>query len=172
VYVFSRKSFAWEGLASERIGVIPPTIDVFSPKNRELDPDTVLGVLHAAGVIAVKRDADAGPTAYARHDETPSRVDRRAELFGTGAVPADVPVVLQVSRRDTLKDPPDEERDAGKLQKGQEDAGDDDLDRLKRIARSNVEKHAAGLPRSLRRTIKLRFTRLAEPCECPSTKQQ
>ena len=106
VYVFSRESFAWEGLASERIAVIPPTIDVFSPKNRELDPDTVLGVLHAAGVIAGKRDADAGPAAYVRHDETPSRVDRRAELFGTGAVPADVPVVLQVSRWDTLKDPP------------------------------------------------------------------
>ncbi len=106
VYVFSRESFAWEGLASERIAVIPPTIDVFSPKNRELDPDSVVGVLHAAAVIAVKRDADAGPAAYVRHDETPSRVDRCAELFGTGAVPADVPVVLQVSRWDTLKDPP------------------------------------------------------------------
>jgi trehalose synthase len=104
VYVFSRESFAWEGLARERIAVIPPTIDVFSPKNHELDPGTVLGVLHAAGVI--EGDADAGSAAYVRHDETPSRVDRRAELFGTGAVPAHVPVVLQVSRWDRLKDPP------------------------------------------------------------------
>jgi trehalose synthase len=92
VYVFSRESFAWEGLASERIAAIPPAIDVFSPKNRELDPDSVLGVLHAAAVIAVKRDADAGPAAaYVRQDETPSRVDRCAELFGTGAVPAGRP---------------------------------------------------------------------------------
>jgi trehalose synthase len=105
-YVFSRESFAWEGLARERIAVIPPTIDVFSPKNHELDRDTVLGVLRAAGVIGDQGDADAGPAAYVRHDETPSRVDRRAELFGTGSVPAHVPVVLQVSRWDTLKDPP------------------------------------------------------------------
>src|SRR5437763_12589429 len=32
-YVFSRASFAWENLDPERIVVIPPSIDVFSPKN-------------------------------------------------------------------------------------------------------------------------------------------
>jgi trehalose synthase len=103
VFVFSRKSFAWEGLDPDRIVVIPPSIDVFSPKNQELDHPTVLGVLRAAGLLS--GGAGAGPATFARHDGTPGRVDRRAELFGTGAVHEQTPVVLQVSRWDVLKDP-------------------------------------------------------------------
>jgi trehalose synthase len=102
VYVFSRESFAWEGLDRDRIVVIPPTIDVFSPKNEDLDPATVRGVLRAAGVIST---GEPGPAAFTRQDGTPGRVDRRADLFGTGAVPEQAPVVLQVSRWDALKDP-------------------------------------------------------------------
>jgi trehalose synthase len=102
-YVFSRESFVWEGLDSERIVVIAPTIDVFSPKNEDLEPATVLGVLRATGIVA--DDADGGPATFARLDGTPARVDSRTELFGTGKVQAGTPVVLQVSRWDALKDP-------------------------------------------------------------------
>src|SRR5207248_1151058 len=63
-YVFSRESFVWEGLDRERIVVIPPTIDVFSPKNADLDPVTVLGVLRATGLVA--DSADAGPGTFVR----------------------------------------------------------------------------------------------------------
>ena len=49
-YVFSRESFAWEGLDRDRLVVIPPSIDAFAPKNVDLGPDTVLAVLRDSGV--------------------------------------------------------------------------------------------------------------------------
>jgi trehalose synthase len=33
-YVFSRKAFVWEKLPDEKISIIPPSIDAFSPKNQ------------------------------------------------------------------------------------------------------------------------------------------
>jgi trehalose synthase len=102
-FVFSRESFAWEGLDRDRIAVIPPSIDVFSPKNMDLNRTAVLSVLRACGVL---RDGDeAGPSTFKRQDGTPSRVDRKVELFGSGSLLAETPVVLQVSRWDALKDP-------------------------------------------------------------------
>lgn len=103
VFVFSRESFAWDGLDRERIVVIPPTIDVFSPKNEDLRPATVLGILRAAGLLS--NGGAPGPGIFTRQDGTPGRVDRRADLLGTGPVPEQAPIVLQVSRWDVLKDP-------------------------------------------------------------------
>jgi trehalose synthase len=102
-YVFSRKSFAWEGLPSDRIVVIPPSIDVFSPKNLDLSPDTVRGVLQASGIVAGPEDP--GAAVFPRVDGTPGRVERRAEVFEEQPLDLDSPVVLQVSRWDALKDP-------------------------------------------------------------------
>jgi trehalose synthase len=102
-YVFSRESFAWEGLDPGRIAVIAPSIDVFSPKNQDLDSGLVLAVLAASGVL--REDGAAGPATFDRQDGTPGRVDRQVELFGSGRLHAEIPVVLQVSRWDTLKDP-------------------------------------------------------------------
>lgn len=103
VVVFSRESFAWEGLDRERLAVIPPSIDVFSPKNQELDREAVLAVLQASGVLADEREHRDGT--FTRHDGTPGRVDRRAQLIeGARLRPGD-PVVVQVSRWDRLKDP-------------------------------------------------------------------
>jgi trehalose synthase len=102
-YVFSRESFVWEGLDRERIAVIPPSIDVFSPKNENLDPETVRAVLRASAVLF--DGGEPGPATFERHDGTPGRVDRQAELFEEQPLSPDVPVVLQVSRWDALKDP-------------------------------------------------------------------
>jgi trehalose synthase len=103
VYVFSRESFAWEDLDRDRIAVIAPSIDVFSPKNEDLPSETVMGVLRASGVLA---DAgDPGSAVYRRHDGSLGRVGRRAELFEEQRLTAAMPVVLQVSRWDVLKDP-------------------------------------------------------------------
>jgi trehalose synthase len=102
-YVFSRESFAWEGLERDRIVVIAPSIDVFSPKNEDLDTTAVLAVLRGAALL---RDRDEPvPATFHRQDETPGRVDRAAELFEEQPLHADMPVVLQVSRWDALKDP-------------------------------------------------------------------
>jgi trehalose synthase len=102
-YVFSRGSFAWEGLDRDRIVVIPPSIDVFAPKNADLAPDTVRAVLGAAGLVAGIGDLDAAT--FVRHDGTPGRVERTAQLFEDRPLPADAPAVVQVSRWDALKDP-------------------------------------------------------------------
>jgi trehalose synthase len=100
-YVFSRESFAWEGLDRERIVVIAPTIDVFSPKHEDLPHDTVVAVLHAAGIVA----GDGRPATFRHHDGTPGRVERRAVMVEDEPLTFDTPVVLQVSRWDLLKDP-------------------------------------------------------------------
>jgi trehalose synthase len=101
-YVFSREAFVWEGLDTDRIAVIRPSIDVFAPKNEDLGPDAVRAVLRASGLLA---GGDPGPATFERQDATPGRVERRAQLFESQPLRADVPVVLQVSRWDALKDP-------------------------------------------------------------------
>jgi trehalose synthase len=102
-YVFSRESFAWDVLDPERIVVIPPSIDVFSPKNEDMDPDAVLGVLRACGILSGTQEPGCGT--FERQDGTPGRVDRQAELFEERPLDSEMPVVLQVSRWDSLKDP-------------------------------------------------------------------
>jgi trehalose synthase len=103
VYVFSRESFAWEGLDLDRIVVIPPSVDPFAPKNEPLDPDTVRAVLQASGVLMGAREP--APVTFERHDGTPGRVERRAWIAEEQPLRPDMPVVLQVSRWDALKDP-------------------------------------------------------------------
>jgi trehalose synthase len=102
-YVFSREAFVWEGLDRERIAVIPPSIDAFSPKNQDLAPDTVRAILSAAGLAPGAEDPAAAT--FERQDGTPGRVDRKARLFEEQPLAPDVPVILQVSRWDSLKDP-------------------------------------------------------------------
>ena len=55
-----------------------------------------------AGVLA--DSVDAYPS-FTRSDGTPGRVQRRAEMLGEEPLVAEVPVVMQVSRWDQLKDP-------------------------------------------------------------------
>ena len=102
-YVFSRESFAWEGLDRNRIAVIPPSIDVFAPKNVDLDPAMVRAVLRDSAILA---GVEAGaPAVFERHDGTPTRIERHADMIEDVRLTPDVPVVLQVSRWDRLKDP-------------------------------------------------------------------
>jgi trehalose synthase len=103
VYVFSRACFAWEGLDRARVVVVPPTIDVFAPKNVDLDPDTVRTVLRTVGVLV--DGGEPQPVAFQRLDGTQGVVERRAELVEDEPLRGDVPLVVQVSRWDALKDP-------------------------------------------------------------------
>jgi trehalose synthase len=101
-FIFSRGGFAWEGLPRDRIAVIRPSIDAFAPKNAEQGPEQSRAILATAGVLA--DSVDAYP-AFTRSDGTPGRVQRRAEVLEEEPLPAMVPVVMQVSRWDQLKDP-------------------------------------------------------------------
>jgi len=92
-FVFSRERFAPSWIERGRLRVIPPSIDPFSPKNCELDPAEVLGLLRGAGLVA---GAGAPLDPRVRHPATVVR-----EGAPPGAV---VPLVVQVSRWDPMKD--------------------------------------------------------------------
>ena len=102
-YVFSREAYTWEGLDRDRVVIIAPSIDAFSPKNQHLDPDHVDAILSVSGIVP--DGADANPV-FTREDGSPSRVINNAVFYDGGdPPPEDVPLVVQVSRWDRLKDP-------------------------------------------------------------------
>ena len=100
--VFSRQRFVWEGLEGHRIWILPPTIDAFSPKNQEMDAETVASAL---GTIGLGPDGSLPPPTYLRNDGTPARVNRKATIVQEDRLPAETPLIAQVSRWDRLKDP-------------------------------------------------------------------
>jgi trehalose synthase len=100
--VFSRQRFVWEGLEGWRIWIMPPTIDAFSPKNQEMDAETVASAL---GTIGLGPDDSLPPSTYHRSDGTPARINRKATIVQEDRLPAETPLVAQVSRWDRLKDP-------------------------------------------------------------------
>jgi trehalose synthase len=101
-YVFSRRDFVWEGLDSERVEIVRPSIDPFSAKNQELAPDSVEAILRAARLLA---GGGGGSPEFTRVDGTRGRVAREAQVYEEAVLPDDVPAVTQVSRWDRLKDP-------------------------------------------------------------------
>jgi trehalose synthase len=99
--VFSRERFVWDGLGDREVAIVPPSIDVFSAKNQELEPDAVAAILRAAGIVVGE-----GPRAgFVREDGSPGRVIRRAQRVEEAALDLDDRIVTQVSRWDRLKDP-------------------------------------------------------------------
>jgi trehalose synthase len=102
VFIFSRAGFAWEGLPRDRISVIRPSIDAFAPKNAEQTREQSSAIMTTAGVLV--DDLSVYPT-FTRSDGTPGRIERRAEMLQEEELTADMPVVMQVSRWDQLKDP-------------------------------------------------------------------
>ncbi len=101
-YVFSRPSFVWEGLAADRVAVIPPSIDAFSPKNQELTREAVTAILSTTALLDARAIM---PPAFVRADGTVGVVQRRTEMFGAPAPGDDARLIVQVSRWDRLKDP-------------------------------------------------------------------
>jgi trehalose synthase len=101
-YVFSREAFVWDGLDPDKVEIIAPSIDAFTPKNQELEPAQVAAILVAAGIV----DSDAaGDPTFERGDGSEARVENKAELYEDTRLTPDDPIVLQVSRWDHLKDP-------------------------------------------------------------------
>jgi trehalose synthase len=100
-YIFSREAFAWDDLDHSRVTIIPPSIDAFSAKNQQLDPDTVEAILVTAGL---RQGHAPAPPQFAHQDGSRGRIDREVDLHGGAPVPAGARTVLQVSRWDRLKD--------------------------------------------------------------------
>ena len=101
-YVFSRERFVWEGLDEDRISIIPPSIDAFSPKNQDLDTEAVRAILAMIGLGPTDHHTRA---LFRRFNGSDARVTRRADLVQEDPVPEDAALVSQISRWDRLKDP-------------------------------------------------------------------
>ena len=104
-YVFSCRQFAPSWMDQDRLFVIPPSIDPFSAKNETMSGSDVVQSLQHVGLLG---GGDGETTAtFSRRDGSRGRISRRVDLLGTGPPPAvGVPVVLQASRWDRLKDMP------------------------------------------------------------------
>ena len=85
----------------KRVVIIPPSIDVFSPKNQQLTQPQVEGILAATKLVRGRPD----DARFVRLDGSISHVARETDLAGGEPVPAGVPIVTQISRWDRLKDP-------------------------------------------------------------------
>ena len=91
---------AW--IPAEKVWVIPPSIDPFSPKNQSLDAGTVLAILARLGVL--DGAAPAVPARFVRRNGDVDIVTRSAAIVGEGRPRPGDPVLVQVSRWDRLKD--------------------------------------------------------------------
>lgn len=100
-YVFSRKSYAWKELPSDRVFLMPPAIDAFSPKNQELEPSVVSGIL---GMIGLGADRPSSNPPFVRSDGSPGTVRDEAEILQMEPLPDDAFLIAQISRWDVLKD--------------------------------------------------------------------
>jgi trehalose synthase len=101
-YVFSREAFVWEGLDPAKVEIIAPSIDAFTPKNQEMEPEQVAAILVAAGIVESDNTGD--PT-FERGDGSEARIEHKAELWEDNRLSPEDKIVLQVSRWDHLKDP-------------------------------------------------------------------
>jgi trehalose synthase len=104
-FVFSRLAFAPSWADESRLHVIPPSIDPFSAKNEPISQRNVRRILGYTGLIA--GDGELPEIPFTRRDGSPGRFSRRVDVLQTGPPPpVDVPVVVQVSRWDRMKDMP------------------------------------------------------------------
>ncbi len=82
--------------------IIPPSIDPFSVKNEPMAEETVRAILCRVGILSGNPET---PAIYIHRDGTPGRIDHYADLLRAGPPPLpEVPLVVQVSRWDRLKD--------------------------------------------------------------------
>ena len=94
-YVFTDALFAPAWVPENRLSVLWPSIDPFSPKNQDISGATVEAILSHVGVIAGR----SGDTSFERIDGSPGRVESYCDVIRTGPPPGpEVPLVVQVSR--------------------------------------------------------------------------
>jgi trehalose synthase len=103
--VFSRQAYVPDFCSEMLTEIVPPSIDVLSPKNQELKRAQVEAILRQAGLLAEDR-RDGELAFFERPGGGRARVERRCTLISDGFLPtASTPLVVQVSRWDRLKDP-------------------------------------------------------------------
>ena len=105
-FVFSRSRYRPDWVDPLRTSVIPPSIDPFATKNRELAADEATRILDLAGLVQAPTPAE--PMPFVRPDGTPGLVQRHAGVLQGGEDPPSLTarLVVQISRWDRLKDMP------------------------------------------------------------------
>jgi trehalose synthase len=101
-YIFSCRSFVWDGLDRERLAIIAPSIDPFAVKNYSLSDADVASILRAGGI----EDNDTtGDAIFKRRAGETGVVTHRSDITESTRITPGTPLVVQVSRWDRLKDP-------------------------------------------------------------------
>ena len=102
-FVFSRAEFAPPWVPRDRLAVIPPSIDPFSAKNEWHEPEHVTRLLQHVGLLAGAATGD--PISFTRRDGTRGQSRTRSTCSAPARrPPPTVPIVLQASRWDAMKD--------------------------------------------------------------------
>jgi len=102
-FIFSRACYVPIWLASHPVFIIPPAIDAFSVKNEPMGRATCRAILKHIGLLS--RTSANGDLNFTRLDGTQGRVERQAAITHVAPIPGwNVPMVVQVSRWDPLKD--------------------------------------------------------------------
>ncbi len=103
-YIFSRQEYVPDELDHGKSMIVAPSIDAFTPKNQPMPSANVRAILAHTGLVAGSV-TDRGLLTFRRADGSPGRVDRFVDTMRCGPPPSpDVPLVIQVSRWDRLKD--------------------------------------------------------------------
>jgi trehalose synthase len=100
-YVFTRDAYVWQDLDRGRVHIIPPCIDPRAPKNEPMDTYRREAIVAVTGLAAASADVE---PSFRRADGAMARVVRRVDILELAPVPAGVPLVVQISRWDRLKD--------------------------------------------------------------------
>jgi trehalose synthase len=102
--VVSRAAFAPPWADPAQVHVIQPSIDPFSAKNEPISARNARLTLAYVGLLDGAIET-APAVRFTRRDGSPGRIDRRVDVVQTGPpTPGDVPLVVQISRWDRLKD--------------------------------------------------------------------
>lgn len=101
-FVFTRRAYVPDWVPLDRVAIIPPSIDPFSPKNQPLASEDLPFFLAQIGLTT-------GPTGrditFARTDGKPGAITRPATIVCEGGPLESISnLVVQVSRWDRLKD--------------------------------------------------------------------
>ena len=100
-FVFSRGAYLWPQLPADRAHLMAPAIDAFSPKNQDLDDETVSAIL---GVIGLSGEKPAEAPHFIRSDGSDGIVEHSSQVTQTEQLPEDATLIAQISRWDVLKD--------------------------------------------------------------------
>lgn len=102
--VASRAAFGPPWVDPEQVHVIRPSIDPFSAKNEPISERNAGLTLSYVGLLDGTSET-APAIRFTRRDGSPGRINRRVDVVQTEpSPPADVPLVVQISRWDRMKD--------------------------------------------------------------------